>query len=341
MKHNIEYRNFEATERINSLIESLIAKLEKRARNFSPDAVFLRISIEENQARTLYPVSLTTEVPGKTLATREERHELEASIKDAFAEIERQLQEHKSKLRGEHLWKRLSRRDEIRAMKATAESVEDRTRGTFFSLVSPHLNKLYHLVRHVIRYSESMGELVRGELDPEDVTDATLVRAYKEYLKGYPQLDIRSWLIRIAMDVLDVEVNIRQLDRQQSVHIEEDIPETAPTEEVSTLGEEILDFFQPDEALKLEDIVPDLDVPTPEQITEAKELQRLVRALLAQMPKEWRRALLLHDIGGRSEKEVASAIGKPEKEVERILDRAQAYLRQKLTESGYGFKRAA
>jgi RNA polymerase sigma factor (sigma-70 family) len=341
MKHNIEYRNFEATERINSLIESLIAKLDKRTRNFSPDVLFLRISIEGNQTRTLYHVSITMDVPGRTLATKEERHEPEASMKDAFAEIERQLQEHKSRLRGEHLWKRLSRRKEIRAMKATAESVEERTRGTFFSLVSPHLNKLYHLVRHIIRYSESMGELVRGELDPEDVTDATLVRAYREFLKGYPRQDIRSWLIGIAMDVLDTEINVRQQDRQQTVHIEEDIPETPPTEAVSTLGDEIMDFYQPDEDLKLEDIVPDLEVPTPEQITEAKELQRLLRSLLDQMPKEQRRALLLHDAAGRTEKEVASAIGNPEIEVERILDHAREFLRQKLTEAGYGFKRAA
>jgi ribosome-associated translation inhibitor RaiA len=84
----------------------LIAKLAKRARNFSPDAVFLRILIEENQARTLWRVSLTMDVPGKTLATKEERHDLHAAVKDAFAEIEGQLKEHKSRLRGEHLPKR-------------------------------------------------------------------------------------------------------------------------------------------------------------------------------------------------------------------------------------------
>ena len=117
MNHNVEYRNFDPTERINSLIESLITKLEKRARNFAPDAVFLRISIEENQARTLYHASITLDVPGKTLATKDERHELEAGIKGAFAQIEGQLQEHKARLRGEHLRNRNSRR-EIRILRA-------------------------------------------------------------------------------------------------------------------------------------------------------------------------------------------------------------------------------
>jgi RNA polymerase sigma factor (sigma-70 family) len=167
----------------------------------------------------------------------------------------------------------------------------------FFSLVSPHLDKLTHPVRHVIRYSESTGEIVRGELGPEDVVDATLVRAYREFLKGYRQRDVKSWLIRVAMDVLDAEVAYHKWDHERTRHIEE----------VSTLGDEILDFYQPDEDLKLEDIVSDIEVPTPEQSVEAKELQQLVRSLLAQMPREWRRALLLHYVGGRPEAEVAKA----------------------------------
>jgi RNA polymerase sigma factor (sigma-70 family) len=140
---------------------------------------------------------------------------------------------------------------------------------------------------------------------------------------------------------LDAEVNLRKRDRDLTVHIEEDIPETSPTEEVSTLGDEILDFYQPDEDLKVEDIVPDIEVPTPEQIAETRELQRVVRELLGQMPEAWRRALLLHDIRGRTEAEVAKALGRPESDVGRILERAREYLRQKLTDYGYGINRAA
>jgi hypothetical protein len=48
-----------------------------------------------------------------------------------------------------------------------------------------------------------------------------------------------------------------------------------------TLGYEILDFYQPDEDLKLEDLVPDAHVPTPEQILESRDLQRYVNQTLA------------------------------------------------------------
>jgi hypothetical protein len=37
------------------------------------------------------------------------------------------------------------------------------------------------------------------------------------------------------------------------MHIEEEIPETPPREAVVTLGDEILDVYQPDKGLRLED----------------------------------------------------------------------------------------
>ena len=103
IKHTIKFKNLEPEERFRSLVENLIAKLERKARNFSPDALFLTTSIDQNKVRTLYQVSITMEVPRKTLAAKGESHEIEAAIKDAFAEIERQLVAHKSRLRGEHL----------------------------------------------------------------------------------------------------------------------------------------------------------------------------------------------------------------------------------------------
>jgi ribosomal subunit interface protein len=128
MKHNIEFRNFEPSEAIRERLDGLITRLEKKARNFPPDVLFLRISIEEHQVRNFYNVSMTMEVPRKTLAAKAESHDIEVAIKDAFAEIERQLKEHKSRLRREHLWKRPARRAELREMKANAEPVEERKR---------------------------------------------------------------------------------------------------------------------------------------------------------------------------------------------------------------------
>ncbi|HYR91738.1 MAG TPA: hypothetical protein VE422_47250, partial [Terriglobia bacterium] len=196
----------------------------------------------------------------------------------------------------------------------------------FFALVTPHLDRLYHFVRHVIRYSEAMGDVGRGELTAEDIVDGAIVRAYRDFRKGLSIRDVRSWLIRAAIDELDREVQRSERQREFALSIEQDVPETPATEEVSTLGDEILDFYQPDEDLKLEDIVPDLEVPTPEQVMETKELQACVRKALMEMPRQWLQALL------------RGVEDKSKEESERILEHAQSYLRQKLVEAGCTFK---
>jgi ribosome-associated translation inhibitor RaiA len=121
--HNVEFKHFEPDRSIRKLIEELIKKIERKAERFLPDEVFLRLLIEENPVRKLYHVSLILEIPGKspatkkTFATKEERHELDATLRDAFDEIERQLEAYKSTLRGEHLWKRRARRKGLRKQK--------------------------------------------------------------------------------------------------------------------------------------------------------------------------------------------------------------------------------
>ena len=326
LKHNIEFKGREPDQKVRELIEYLISKLDRKVKNFSSEVVFLRVLVEENPTRTLYPISITLQLPGKTLATREEKHDLVDSIRDAFGEIERQLEKYKSSLRGEHLWKRLGKREKIRQTKLNTPPPEQRNRETFFALVTPHLDRLYHFVRHVIRYSEAMGDVGRGELTAEDIVDGAIVRAYRDFRKGLSIRDVRSWLIRAAIDELDREVQRSERQREFALSIEQDVPETPPIEAVSTLGDEILDFYQPDEDLKLEDIVPDLEVPTPEQVIETKELQACVRKALMEMPRQWLQALL------------RGVEDKSKEQSERILEHAQSYLRQKLVEAGCTFK---
>jgi RNA polymerase sigma factor (sigma-70 family) len=221
-------------------------------------------------------------------------------------------------------------------MKTTPSEQHDRER--FFSSASEHLGRLYEFVRHQLAYFESAGDLMPGELTPEDVVDEVLLRAYHEFVKEPARGEVGGWLIDLAKEQLRWEVKRIKSERNRTVHIEEDIPEIPPQEEVTTLGEEILEFYQPDEDLKLEDIFPDVDVSTPEDFVAAKEeLLRCVNAALARMPTAWRRALRLRHGKGLTDKELAEALDKAEPEIERILDYARQHLRQSLLEAGCTF----
>jgi RNA polymerase sigma factor (sigma-70 family) len=334
VRRNLEFKNFSPGHRLRELVEELIARLDRRAPNSPADTIFLRLFVDENAARKLYHVSLTCDVPGRMLAAQEERHDAEEAVRQAFVEIERQLEKHKETLSHSYLYKRPARREELRRQKAEAVPAEERERELFSTLAERHLKNLYNFVRREIAYYLAAGDLPPGEITTEDLVDATLLQAYREFVKDRARREIRNWLIGLAVERVDAEVKRSKAERA-GVHIEEDITETPPAEEVSTLGDEFMDFYQPDEDQKLEDIIPDMTAPTPEQILESRELQRYINRTLATLPRVWRRAFALHYVGGLSVAEVARMTRGAESEVERHLEYAREYLSQRLREDGF------
>jgi len=73
---------------------------------------------------------------------------------------------------------------------------------------------------------------------------------------------------------------------------------------------------------------------SPVQASELQELRRCVALALAEMPRAWRRALLLRYVDGIEGPDLIRAMGKGPEEVERMLDHARAYFRERLLESG-------
>jgi RNA polymerase sigma factor (sigma-70 family) len=171
------------------------------------------------------------------------------------------------------------------------------------------------------------------------VVDAALVRAYDAFAKEHAPGDIRSGLVRYALDEIQAQVKRAQTDSTRAVHLEEDIPETPPQEEVSTLGEEILYFYQPDEDLKMVDVVPDLEMPAPDQVAEIEEVRSCVRTALRQLPEAARQALTLRYIVGLKGRELARALGKSEAEAEELIANARASLRDALAAAGCAVRR--
>lgn len=335
MRRNLEFKNFSPSHRLRELVEELIARLDRHAPNSPADTIFLRLFVDENAARKLYHVSLTCDVPGRMLAAQEERHDAEEAVRKVFVEIERQLEKHKETLSHSSLYKRPARREELRRQKAEAFPAEERERELFSTLAERHLKNLYNFARREIAYYLATGDLLPGEITAEDVVDATLLQAYREFVKDPARREIRNWLIGLAVEKVEAEVERSKARRARSVHIEEDIPETPPTEEVSTLGDEIMDFYQPDEDQKLEDIIPDMTAPTPEQILESRELQRYINRTLATLPRVWRSAFALHYVEGVPVAEIARVTKRTESEVERNLEYTREYLRQRLREAGF------
>ena len=222
-------------------------------------------------------------------------------------------------------------------MASHTRSPEQRDREVFFARLSRYMNGLYRYARHLLRYYQQLGDLPPGQIDVDDIVDTAVLGAFREFGKGGADRDLRSRLMRHARRYVQNEIGRIRASSELTISKEEDVPETPPEKEVSLLGEEIFEFFEPDEDLKVEDVVPDLDVPAPEQELETAEWQQCVNSAMAGMPAEWQRALMLRFGRGLKGATLAQALGKPASETSRVLELAHAYLRQRLVESGCSF----
>ena len=91
MKRVIELKHVGPKEHVKSLLEDLIGRLEEKLNHFPPDAVSLHVLFDENGTHKLFRTALTCHVPGHTVAAHEEGREAGMTIRNAFAEVERQL----------------------------------------------------------------------------------------------------------------------------------------------------------------------------------------------------------------------------------------------------------
>src|SRR5262245_49016173 len=111
------------------------------------------------------------------------------------------------------------------------DSNQDQQRDQFFKIIEPHLESFNEFVRGEIEYQLATGDLKSEELTPEDVVDTVMLQAYEEYQKNPPKLPLDRWLVMLAMKYIRNE--IRRSQREEFVHLEEDIPEVSPADEVN------------------------------------------------------------------------------------------------------------
>jgi len=109
-----------------------------------------------------------------------------------------------------------------------ATPAEQRNRESFSSQISRELKGLYRFVRHQLAYAESVGDLVPGERNAEEIVDEVLLQAYREFVKEPDKREIGAWLIELAKKRIQAAVKRSRTERNLTVHIEEDIPETPP-----------------------------------------------------------------------------------------------------------------
>jgi RNA polymerase sigma-70 factor (ECF subfamily) len=175
-----------------------------------------------------------------------------------------------------------------------------KTSSALSALVRRHLPALTSFVQREIAYHVANGDLLPDDLTPEDLVAAIVVRAGREFDRKPPDRDFKGWLFSVADAKIVAEIRKSARNRREFVK----------------------DLFE----------LP--SVPTPEAILENEELQEYVTRTLATLPDAWRRAFTLRYIEELPVTEIARILTRSELDVERDIECARNYLRERLIEAG-------
>lgn len=299
-----------------------------------PDLVFLHAAVDRHPSRPLCRVSLALRLPSGTLAAHEEAADTETALREAFRELEREVERELARLRREHHWRRARRRaaERVRQRVLAVQPTHDERAESVLAWVTPQLEALEAYARREIEFLQSSGELFRGELEAEDVVDAAILEAVGQEDAKPAGLEPRAWLVKLLVETLEREVARVREERENVVHLEEDVSEVPPEERPSTLRDEMLDFFQPDDDWCVEDVLPSIGVSDPEHEEQAMELARGVNEALTHLPRRWREAFLLLAIEGFAEDEAEQILRRPGDSVRADAERARRFLLDRLAE---------
>lgn len=129
--------------------------------------------------------------------------------------------------------------------------------------------------------------IVRDDAVAEDLTQETLLRAHQKLASLEDPASLVPWLYRIATNIC--------YDRFRR---------SSPRDRVRSLDEETASDPERDPSPALTDAGPRLD-----KVMEQKEMSACVQRYVADLPDAYRVAILLHDVTGMTNPEIAEMLG--------------------------------
>ena len=326
MKHEIEC-SFDPDIVWLGEINRQVLRLEREARVFPPDRTHLNCVLRQGGDKPA-GVILTLSVGEEKLSSFAEDPSPVEATRRAFDKLRAALAAHVGERRREEFWARTSRNRPAREA-----APEPRSRLEAVELIDRHLSDLYNFARCEIAYRLAVGDLAPSDLTPEEVADEVALAAIERFEERPGDLDFGRWLLQLVLDVVERRV-AESAEERGMLHVKEEATVASLSEEAARLGDEIFEFYQPDDDVRLEDLIEDERVPTPEEALARRELQRHISRTLARLPRRWREAFVLYAIEGLTLEDVARVTRRPVEEARRAVESARTFLRERLADAG-------
>lgn len=329
------FRNLDrhGQQRAPEVIEE-VRQLEPHLVRFREDLVRLEVVASQTSGKTRIQVSLRLQLPSGVIAAQEEGFEIEPVLRKAFADLRHQVDRHVARLKHEPEYKRPARRRRIGApLPPARHAAEADRRAFFFDLIEDHLDTVYNTVRRELTYLECSGSVPAGYLSVGDIVDATILNGLNRFERRPTEFSVRDWLTQLAFETVEAEAQAARRAVPEGAASIEAEPE-APAEDPTVADQDMFEFYQPDDVLRLEELIADDGGTDPETEMSCHDIAVTLHRAIADLPSVERRVLYRLRLDHATLAETADLLGLSEAEVEEIAEKAGETLRSKLVEAG-------
>lgn len=337
MKIDIKYRNLpkESHAKARESVETLAERhLRPAVEAFDVSELRLHVTLEKRKLD--YRVTTRIQLPPrKVLVAQATDESLDKALHDALAELARQAEKHRAAISHQDEWKRKARRRRLRELKGRLGGIPTEVQQQVEVSLASLLPRLETWIRHELTYLRASGLLAEDYPTLADVRDEMYVRVQRRWDElPHDEQGLYQAAIRIVTDILEEEAQRVRL-AERSLSLEGSAPEDAMDQAEDMVEEEINEFYQPDEALHVEDLIADTEIATPEEAA-AAEAMDACNELLGAMPSRWRRALLLV-YRERIPRDVVAGrmLEMGAEELDQVLALGERFLREHLAERGF------
>ena len=195
-------------------------------------------------------------------------------------------------------------------------------RKAYLVLFMSQLPSLDRFIHHEIRYTETIGAVERGLIDPCAIIDQVYIAALNTLADIPAKMSFRTWLRYLALHILRQQVRIEHKEEPVGLYIERSLGQNG------TVDTDLWEYYQPDDVSNVEDLLIDQSASDPEALVELRETESEIEETINQLPSELRELLMLRMIEGLSIDEIAALKDKPPAIVHQAMHEACETLRR-------------
>ncbi len=316
-----------------SVIRALAERhLQPRLRAFNASERRLHATV--TQEKQDYRVTLRLHLPPKKiLVAHAENENLRSALQEAIEELGRQAERHHAHISSRELAKRKRRQRKIKQLESTVADLAATIQPSEVTL-SALLPRLESWLRHEMTYLRANGDLQENYPRIADIRDEVFLQLQQQWNElDHSEEALYLKMLKTAQEILQKEVADNKM-HEGDFSLDDEVPEDASEQAEEMVGEAYGEFYQPDDILHVEDLIPASVSEETEPAQEHLAVSQCYR-LMGLLPMGWRQVFVLVHRESLSPEQIAGSILQTEvQEVEAMLKMAEDFIGAHLAEQG-------